>query len=284
MEIKIVSPQWGHEHLGLTVFLRQIKEAGFDGIDMALPARSSERRLLLDFLDRHGMYFVGHEYQAAGVDFAAFKSDYRHRLTDLAAVRPALINSHTGKDYFTLDQHLELIDVASEISAKTGVMIVHETHRGRMGYSPQAMRECLERRGDLAITADFSHWVCVTESMLEHFADTVEDAIGRTRYVHARVGFEEGPQVSDPRAPEWSYALNHFLGWWDRIVERFRLSGEPLLFFSTEFGPPPYLPRVPFSNQPVADQFEINCFVKDLLHTRYQEYRQTDRGNRCVRT
>ncbi len=270
MEIKIVSPQWGHEDLELAVFLRQIKDVGYDGIDMALPADPTERRQLLDFLDENGMCFVGHEYQAEGTDFAAFKANYRHRLTELAAVGPALINSHTGKDYFTLDQQLALIDIAGEISAKTSVKIVHETHRGRMGYSPQAFMECIEHRTDLALTADFSHWTCVTESMLEHFADTVETAISRTRYVHARVGFEQGPQVSDPRAPEWRYALDRFLGWWDRIVERSRLSGQPTLFFSTEFGPPPYLPTMPYTNRPVANQFEINCFIRDLLHARYR--------------
>jgi hypothetical protein len=42
-----------------------------------------------------------------------------------------------------------------------------------------------------------------------------------------------------------------------------------VLTITTEFGPPPYLPTIPFKNVPVADQFEINSFMKDLLRDRY---------------
>jgi hypothetical protein len=48
-----------------------------------------------------------------------------------------------------------------------------------------------------------------------------------------------------------------------------RGAGAKRLTFTTEFGPPPYLPTLPYSNLPVADQFEINCFMKDLLRERY---------------
>jgi hypothetical protein len=134
------------------------------------------------------------------------------------------------------------------------------------------LQDYFDARPGLTITADLSHWVCVTESLLENFADTLDQAITRSRHVHARVGFEEGPQVPDPRAPEWKYALDCFLGWWDRIVEQQAQSDNPLFMFTTEFGPPPYLPTIPFSNQPVADQFAINVYLKDLLRTRYAQY------------
>ena len=38
---------------------------------------------------------------------------------------------------------------------------------------------------------------------------------------------------------------------------------------TTEFGPQPYMPSLPFSNKPVADQFEINCYMKDMIRKRY---------------
>jgi hypothetical protein len=53
------------------------------------------------------------------------------------------------------------------------------------------------------------------------------------------------------------------------MVEKRRQAGAKLLTFTTEFGPPPYLPKIPFKNEPVADQFEINVFMKDLLRQRY---------------
>ena len=42
-----------------------------------------------------------------------------------------------------------------------------------------------------------------------------------------------------------------------------------ILSFTIGFGPPPYLPTVPFTNKPVADQFEINCYIKEILNERY---------------
>ncbi|MGO1869227.1 MAG: sugar phosphate isomerase/epimerase, partial [Sphingobacterium sp.] len=163
----------------------------------------------------------------------------------------------------------ELIDIAQEFSEKSGIMVTHETHRGRLGYCPQMIEQIFSARPDFLITADFSHWVCVTESFLENFSETLNEAIARTKHVHARIGYEQGPQVADPRAPEWKYALDNFLLWWDRIVQVNVNKGVDILPFTTEFGPPPYLQTEPFSQRPLADQFQINCYMKDLLKRRY---------------
>jgi hypothetical protein len=133
--------------------------------------------------------------------------------------------------------------------------------------------EISEVRKEFLITADFSHWVCVTESMLQNFTEMVDEAIIRSRHIHARVRFEEGPQVPNPWAPEWKYALDNFLSWWDRIVEVNAEADCKILPLTTEFGPKPYMPTIPFTNQPVADQFGINCYMKDLLNERYKKYR-----------
>lgn len=269
MEIKILSPLWGHEHLPLEDFLEKIRHAGYDGVDTWIPDDAAEKKLLFDYLQQHGMHIVTHQHQARGTDFAEFKTSFLRNLHACAEPRPILINSHTGRDYFSKEQHLQLIDLALEFTAKTGIAVAHETHRGRLGYSPQMIAELFSERKDFAITADFSHWVCVTESLLENFAETLAEAISRSRHIHTRVGFEEGPQVPHPAAPEWQYALEKFLGWWDEIIGVNRSLGIRLMPLTTEFGPQPYMPSVPFSNKPVANQFEINCYMKDLLRERY---------------
>jgi hypothetical protein len=48
--------------------------------------------------------------------------------------RPAsriLIDSQTGKDYFTLEQNSKLFALAQKITDETGVQIAHETHRNK---------------------------------------------------------------------------------------------------------------------------------------------------------
>ncbi|HMG10413.1 MAG TPA: hypothetical protein VK609_17995 [Mucilaginibacter sp.] len=270
MEIKILSPLWGQEHLELQTFLDKIKTAGYDGIDTWVPDHLNDKRILFDYLQQHEMYMVSHQHSADGSTFKKFRQSFIKNLHRCAEPNPILINSHTGKDYFSLQQNLDLIDAAQEFSRKTGITVSHETHRGRLGYSPQMISKIFEMRGDFCITADFSHWVCVTESMLQNFSDIVDEAIIRSRHIHARVGFEQGPQVADPQAPEWKYALDQFLYWWDKIVAANKRMNSKILPVTTEFGPVPYMPAIPFTCKPVADQFTINNFMKDLLNKRYR--------------
>jgi len=269
MEIKILAPLWGHESQDITTFCHRIKEAGYDGIDTWIPDDATVQKKLFDALQKEELLLISHQHQARGADFGAFKQSFREYLQFTAQGSPILMNCHTGKDYFSFQQNLELIDIATEFTARTGLMVAHETHRGRVGFHPAEMQGYFNARPELVITADLSHWVCTTESFLENFQGTVEEAIARTRHIHARVGFEEGPQIPDPRAPEWKHALDHFFGWWDKMVEGRRQAGQRVLTFTTEFGPVPYLPTIPFKNVPVADQFEINLYMKELLTQRY---------------
>lgn len=271
MEIKILSPLWGHEHLQYNVFLDKMRAAGYDGFDVWIPDDPTEKHLLFDYLQKHEMYLVAHQHQAAGKDFNDFKKTYVENLYICAEPAPLLINSHTGRDYFSLQQNLELIDLAQEFTERTGIIVAHETHRGRAGYSPQAAAELFANRNDYLITADFSHWTCVTESLLENFDGILQEAIGRSRHIHARIGHEQGPQVADPRAPEWKYVVDKFFDWWDAILDSSHKRGQKIFGITTEFGPKPYMPTIPFTKTPIADQFEINCYIKDMLHKRYHD-------------
>jgi sugar phosphate isomerase/epimerase len=273
MKIKLLCPLWGQEHLGLEKFLDKIKTAGYDGVDTWIPEEPGDKQFLFNYLQQHELYMVSHQHRAEGSTFKKFCASFKKNLQECAEPGPLLINSHTGRDFFSLAQNLELVDIAQEFSAKTGILVAHETHRGRLGYSPQVTGEVFNLRNDFRITADFSHWVCVTESMLENFTAILHEAIKRALHIHARVGFEQGPQVADPRAPEWQYALAKFLGWWDGIVAANEQLGREILTITTEFGPEPYMPKLPFSTQPMADQFSINCYIKDLLTARYHQYR-----------
>ena len=94
-------------------------------------------------------------------------------------------------------------------------------------------------------------------------------AIGRTDHFHARVGHSQGPQVSDPRAPEWQEALECHLKWWDEIIAQHKQKGTAVFTITPEFGPMPYMPLLPYTMQPVSNQWEINNYMKDLLKSRY---------------
>lgn len=131
------------------------------------------------------------------------------------------------------------------------------------------MQHYFDANTEFKITADFSHWTCVSESMLDNFSGILDTAFTRTAHVHARIGYEEGPQVTDFRAPEWAYATNKFFSWWDKMVDLRNADRLETFTFTTEFGPFPYLPSLPYTRVPVVDLFEINCAMKDLLKARY---------------
>jgi hypothetical protein len=108
----------------------------------------------------------------------------------------------------------------------------------------------------------------VHESYLQGQEETVAQTLSRTDHIHARIGHPEGPQVSDPRAPEWADAVKHHFDWWDKVVETKKKEGKRITFL-TEFGPPDYMPTLPYTRQAVADQWAINVYMMEILRKRY---------------
>jgi hypothetical protein len=108
----------------------------------------------------------------------------------------------------------------------------------------------------------------VHESLLGDQEETLTRVLDRVDHIHARVGHPEGPQVNDPRAPEWESAVKAHMKWWDSVAERKRKEGKRLTIL-TEFGPPDYLPTLPYTRQPVASQWDINVYMMNLLRKRY---------------
>jgi sugar phosphate isomerase/epimerase len=269
MKIKFFSPHWGMEQLPLEQAFAQIKEAGYDGVEMAVPFQPEAKEEFLGLLAKHRLDLIAQQWSAAGNTFEEYKQSFKEHLYHFASVQPLFINSQTGKDYYTFEQNTQLIKLAAIVEQDTGVAIVHETHRGKFSFSALTTRNYLEAIPDFSIAADFSHWCNVSESYLQEQQQTVAVAIARTRHIHARVGHPQGAQVSDPRAPEWKEALQHHLHWWDAIIDRQRKAGTALFTITPEFGPWPYMPALPYTRQPVTSQWEVNLFMKNLLKDRY---------------
>ena len=127
---------------------------------------------------------------------------------------------------------------------------------------------------DLHITADFSHFVCVCERLLSSdpaLASAMEICIARSRHIHGRVGYEEGPQVNDPRAPEWSAHVQAHEAWWKAIAETRAAAGAEYLTFDPEFGPPNYMQTAPGSRKPAADLWEVCLYMAERFRRQFEE-------------
>jgi len=269
VEIKFFCPYWGSDSLSYPQFFKKVKEAGYDGVEMSLPLEGVVKSEILSLLKDSGLELVAQHYETSDADPELHRKNYWKHLLSLAEANPLFINSQTGKDYFSFEHNSTLIDISFLIQKETGIRVVHETHRGKFSFAAHITRSYLERIPELELSLDVSHWCNVAESLLQDQTQNMELAVLRTRHIHARVGFAEGPQITDPRLPEWEEALNFHLSVWDKIYENFKRLNKDILTITPEFGPYPYMAHLPYTRMPVADQWEINRYMKDMLKRRY---------------
>lgn len=268
-ELKILATNWGFNGT-IDDYCSKVKKDGYDGIEIWWPTEKKDQDALFAALKKNNL--------EVGFLTAGYQSDYReHFMTfknmiDAAAKnvvqRPLYINCHSGRDYFSFEQNKTFIDHTLSLAKDTGIKICHETHRSRILFAAPVGRQYMDKIPDLRITLDVSHWCNVSESLLQDQQETVNMALQRVDHIHARIGHPEGPQVNDPRAPEWDDAVKAHFAWWDKIVEMKKQQGDRLTIL-TEFGPPTYMPTLPYTQQPLADQWAINVHMMQALRKRY---------------
>lgn len=90
---------------------------------------------------------------------------------------------------------------ALALEVELGVPIYHETHRGRLLFSPWNAVESVIRHPRLRLLGDLSHYCAVAEASCgdEVLEAAVARLIPHIRHLHLRVGFAEGPQVRSSR-------------------------------------------------------------------------------------
>ena len=255
---------WGMFPCETERFLDRAKADGFDAVELLLYWLPEPPAKIAQLCAERGLTLIS-QILTEGAGPAEHLRFLERRVRESAEIRPALINLHTGKDYFDMVDNRRLFERAAEMSAECGVGVVHETHRGRALYSAPEAEQYLRAVPGLRLCADFSHWMCVHESDLTDQPDRIERAVQRADYVHARVGFSQGPQVPHPLAPEYTAERERHVALWRRILELRRAEGRERFILTTEFGPVPYMPRLPFTGQPVADEWRVNVEFRNWL-------------------
>lgn len=265
-ELLIMGTKWGYTG-NWEEFCVKIKGYGYDGAEFWFPQEESERSQVLSTFKKHNLKY-GFLVGGNDADYKKHYQQFINALNGAIKFNPVYINCHSGRDHFSFAQNKSFIDATTKVAKESGVLIYHETHRSRILFAAPVARQYIEKLPDLRITLDVSHWCNVHETYLEDQAETLAMTIERVDHIHARIGHPEGPQVNDPRAPEWKHAVEKHFEWWDKIVER-KKSGGKLMTFLTEFGPLDYMPSLPYTRQPLADQWEINVHMLNTLRARY---------------
>ncbi len=235
----------------LTEQIARIAAAGYDGIEGAPPTPDEMARTdFLALLRAHNLRFI------AGTSVEAVEQ-VAPTLERLAAYEPLLIDLHSGRDYFSRDQGRAYFETALRAEQQIGIPVGHETHRGRMFFTPWDTAFYLREFPELHIVADYSHWVNVCERLPEDQAEALALANQRAIHIHGRVGYEEGPQVPDPAAPEYANHLAWHEWQWAQIKQAHAGRGANALTFTPEYGPPRYLHTLPHTDVPVADLWQV---------------------------
>lgn len=258
MRLRFFKTLWGMEALPVEARVAKVVEAGYEGFEGILPDVQEARRL-------------GVAMPAVAMIFPTEIESFKSQFDQAGELGLDRLVVHAGKDWWSFDQGSAFFDAALEIVEASNLPTAFETHRGRLLFEPQSTVRYLERFPTLRLCADFSHWTCVCESMLDDQMDAVRLAASRVIHLHARVGHEEGPQVPDPRTPRWLPYVERFEAIWDLVHAAHVERGEEMLTIDPEFGSPAYLWTDPVDERPLADQFEVTNFVRDRLAVRYRE-------------
>ncbi|MDQ8051701.1 MAG: sugar phosphate isomerase/epimerase [Pedobacter sp.] len=268
-QLLFMQTDWGFEGTR-DQFCAAAKKEGYDGIEVWWPEKPADQQLLFDALKKHGLQ-VGFLCGAGETNPTEHLAHFKRNLDAICSntsQRPVYVNCHSGKDYFTFEQNRAFIEYTTAKTKATGIKIHHETHRGRMLFAATVTKNFADQQAGLRLTLDISHWCTVHESLLADQQETINDLLKRVDHIHSRIGHPEGPQVNDPRAPEWGKAVNAHLAWWDQVIAYKKQKGETMTIL-TEFGPPDYMPTLPYTRQPLANQWAINVYMMNLLKKRY---------------
>jgi sugar phosphate isomerase/epimerase len=287
MRLKLVRSIWGVDG-DLYDFFCQAKKDGktYEGFEAGWVNLTEEqmdqlKRVQKDLgLDFTAMVFSDTPitpYYTVKEHVAEFKRQVEGTLKFL---KPLHITSHSGKDTWTEEEYHEFFREIVEYTATLPVPVYHETHRGRVLYHPMVTERILKAFPSVLLTADLSHWVNVCQRvtvMDEPQGRAVLELVKkRTRHIHARVGYEHGPQVPDPRAPEYYHAVEAHERWWNEIFEDCESESHTggamkVITLVPEYGPPYYLHTLPFTNVPVANLNQVCDWAASRMQHKFLE-------------
>ncbi|MBB5350922.1 sugar phosphate isomerase/epimerase [Haloferula luteola] len=273
---------WGHEG-SFANAISEAKQAGFAGLEGPVPPEEEEGICdeFFSALKAEGCPWIAEVTTCTkpGVYVPEPGRTVKEHLESLdrgvaASLKgaPRFINSMAGYDAWPLEEAIRFFRGVVDLEQKHGIGISVETHRGRSTFSPWATREILLAVPDLKLTCDFSHWCVVAERwILDEHPEILDLAAQHAYHIQARIGYAQGPQVPDPRAPEYAEAYEVHLRWWDRVVECMATRGFDEITLTPEFGPDGYLQCEPFSRKPVADLWELNRWIGHALAERFSQ-------------
>jgi hypothetical protein len=280
MELQLYKTLWGHQG-ALAAAADQALASGCVGLEGN--ADRLPRDELREVLQSRGLAYIQEIVTAGNYvprrhdTVQEHLADVEHQLRLGQSLQPQFVTIIGGCDAWSLEQSVHFFGEAQELAARMGIVCSFETHRSRSLFNPWITLAVLERLPELKLTCDFSHWVVVLERQLDDDWDAVREVAKHAHHIHARVGYDQGPQVPHPAAPEYASALASHQRCWETIWSQQFALGRACSTMTPEFGPDGYLHTLPYTRQPVADLEQINAW---MAHTERQHFQGWQEGRR----
>ena len=216
--------------------IAMIRQAGFDGIS----AHYTNRRdvvLLNETLRGSGL-------KIEAVCFPRSVEDLRLPLELAAAFPVSHINLQPDIRLRRVEACLPLLDGWMRLAEDAGIPVFIETHRDRMTTDLFFTLDLLDRRPELPLLADLSHFLVGREFAFpvdEENHAHIRRILRNARAFHGRVASCEQVQIeiTFPHHRPW---VDLFLQWWDYGFRHWRshAADDAELVFTCELGPKPY--------------------------------------------
>ena len=270
MELRTFKTLWGYPDTDRAESLSQAclmaKKSGYDGIEGQIPPDDNIRQAFAECLEAYGLEYIA-EITTAGsyvpdrtASLKEHLRDLQLQLSRLHPLRPEKVTCLGGCDRWDIETSIAFFTEGLALAEKYNQKICFETHRGRSLYSPWVTEKILEKIA-LPLTCDFSHWCVVCEGLGESEYDLIRQVANHAQHIHGRIGFDQGPQVSDPRSYLYKADLEKHLLWWSWIWQAQQARGQAATTLTPEFGPDGYQALNPENGAPLGDLNAINSWM-----------------------
>jgi len=270
MQLELFKTLWGFNGASLDEAITQLLSAKMQGLEGPAPDQIAQQQQMFELLIGNNISYIA-EITTAGSyvpDRQATLQDHLNslesKLQHSAPLYPRFVTCLGGCDAWPESQSIDFFHQAILLAEKYNLDISFETHRSRSLFNPWVTQRIVEQIPDINLTVDFSHWCVVCERLMDTELDVIHAIANNVFHIHARVGYEQGPQVPDPRAPEYEYALRAHQSWWEIIWQAQINRGFNISTMTPEFGPDGYLHEAPFSCKPVADLWDLNQWMAQV--------------------
>jgi hypothetical protein len=278
MNLKLFKTLWGHSGSYAAAADATI-QAGFHGFEGPVPVDVERKAEFLDTLESRNLDFIaeisttGFAVPDPGSSVSDHLDAFERILVRSMEAKPIFYSSMAGSDLWEFRDSVDFFTRAWEIAQKYGVRVGFETHRSRSLFHPIISKNLLAETPPIELTIDFSHWCNVCERLvLDELPDVLALCATRVLHIQPRIGYDQGAQVPDPRAPMYQHFVEAHVRWWRALWKGQEKRGFQTVTMTPEFGPDGYQQVYPYTQKPVADLWELNVWTGHLMQREFANF------------